>query len=79
MGTRNYTVERETRGDTVRWVHVRGTGFNQKAADAAATAEAKKWATELGMTAGSWVSGGGEYGEPFRHSLCFVFRAKSGT
>ncbi|MFJ2778141.1 MULTISPECIES: hypothetical protein [unclassified Kitasatospora] len=75
----NYTVERETRGGTVRWVHVRGdiNDFNQNAADRMCNTEARKWAAELGMTAGSWVSGGGEYGPKFRHSLCFTFKPKS--
>ncbi|MFE6746013.1 hypothetical protein ACFVGM_09190 [Kitasatospora purpeofusca] len=57
-----------------------GADFNQKAADAVATGEARKWAAELGMTTSGWISGGGQYGfDKFRHSLCFHFRPKSDT
>lgn len=70
---------REKRGESAYWVHMHGTGnftsAEQKTMDRELSAEARKWARELGMQSSDWISGGGEYGEPWRHSLCFSFKA----
>jgi len=72
------TVEREIRGGTAYWVHLTGslpfTSDLEGKLNAKLSAEARKWAKELGMTTSGMVSGGGEYGTRWRHSGCFMFR-----
>jgi len=71
-------AQREKRGAVAYWVHVHadepGETFDRRKAEAMARATARKWAAELGMTSGGSVSGGGEYGQQWRHSLCFMFK-----
>jgi hypothetical protein len=72
-------VEREPRGSGVYWLHLYGelefTGELERKLNAKLSAEARKWAKELGMTTSGMVSGGGQYGKEWRHSGGFVFGA----
>ena len=70
------TVEREIRGGTAHWVHVRGPIDMDRKAPQRADAEARKWARELGKARAYSVSGGGDYNMPpgtFRYSVCYGF------
>ena len=78
-----YTITgfvRELRGSSAYWVHMHGTGnfssLEESEMDRKLNAEARRWARELGMKSGGWVSGGGEYGNEWRHSLCYYFKSK---
>jgi hypothetical protein len=57
------TVTREERGAS-RWVHVYGPERDYGKARYAATAEARRWARERGLTRVYWVSGGAAFNTP---------------
>lgn len=75
-------VEREYRGHGVYWVHLWGPNTSEFLQHGGyfADAAARKWAGELGMAAGDWISGGGSWngtkggGNWARVSNSFAFR-----
>jgi uncharacterized membrane protein len=78
-------IEREYRGHGVYWVHVYGPNTYRFLKDAHyyVAANARKWATDLGMSAGGWISGGAGWngtksgGNWARVSNCYMFKEAS--
>lgn len=74
------SIERELRGESAYWVHVRAMGedWTEKSLDRAARVEARKWAKELGKAYEGPVSVGGTYGMSYaEHRMCFYFTEES--
>lgn len=77
-------VEREERTPGIYWIHVYGPNTTAflNSTDRVATAQARRWAADLGMTAGGWVSSGGGWngvkggGNHAHMSYCYAFRAR---
>ncbi|MFG3582535.1 hypothetical protein [Streptomyces sp. NPDC047990] len=81
---RGFVVEREYRGHGIYWVTLHGPNTYRFLKDAHyfIAAAARKWAGELDMSAGGWVSGGGGWngtkggGNCAHWGNCYAFQEK---